>query len=162
MVQLKKERERRRRLRQITLSASQPPSQAELAGMLGCSQATVSRDLKRLASSRWSPFRRPSRGREDVDEEAERIASMPEGEFLDLVAKSVTLAMMSRRALKPLGRPFSRDYRPRLGRWCWHRFRCGKCGSMDSVRISGEWRRGETRSFSCPVCGGTVSVTRPR
>jgi len=57
--QLEKERERRRKLREYVLNHPSPwaLTQVELAKMLDCSQVTVSRDLTKLGSSRWNPFR---------------------------------------------------------------------------------------------------------
>lgn len=56
--QRQKELARRRKLRDFVLSLQQYFTQTELAEMLGCSQATVSRDLKKLRGTRWDPFKR--------------------------------------------------------------------------------------------------------
>ena len=58
-IQLEKERERRRKLRVIVLKHPRlwTLTQVELAKKLGYSQAIVSRDLAKLVSSKWNPFR---------------------------------------------------------------------------------------------------------
>ncbi len=53
--QLQKEMERRRKLRELILNVHELYTQAEWARVLGCSQATVSRDLKKLKGTRWDP-----------------------------------------------------------------------------------------------------------
>jgi len=53
--QHQKEMERRRKLRNLILNVDELYTQAEWARVLGCSQATVSRDLKKLRGTRWDP-----------------------------------------------------------------------------------------------------------
>jgi len=53
--QHEKEMERRRKLRDLILNVEELYTQAEWARVLGCSQATVSRDLKKLRGTRWDP-----------------------------------------------------------------------------------------------------------
>jgi len=47
---------RRRKLRELILNVRELYSQSEWARVLGCSQATVSRDLKKLKGTRWDPI----------------------------------------------------------------------------------------------------------
>ena len=59
-VQAQKECERRRKLRELIQNALDQKgrvSESELAVQLDVSQATVSRDLKKLGKSRWNPYR---------------------------------------------------------------------------------------------------------
>ena len=48
--------ERRRKLRDLILNMEELYTETEWARVLGCSQATVSRDLKKLRGTRWDPI----------------------------------------------------------------------------------------------------------
>ena len=54
--QHQKEIERRQKLRDLVLNVEELYTETEWARVLGCSQATVSRDLKTLRGTRWNPI----------------------------------------------------------------------------------------------------------
>ena len=90
-----KEMERRRKLRQVVLNRKDLFTQDEFAKALGCSQATVSRDLRKLRGTRWDPIEhRLRRIRERIIETLEErrrkmrelINSLSDSQLIELVA----------------------------------------------------------------------------
>ena len=174
-IQIEKERERRRKLRKYILNHAKPwiLTQTKLATILDCSQATVSRDIAKLASSRWNPFRQLAlRAEKTLNEEKEKLhdeienwnTSMSIVERYKLVARLLSIQNGGHwypEYSKPRGKPFSSDYQPRWGRWGFWSFQCSSCGYEDKVEIRGKWHRGQASVFKCPRCGEKVGVTRP-
>ena len=117
--QTRKERSRRRKLREIalkTLDSGHWPTQQWLAEQLGCSQPTVSRDLAVLARSRWNPYqidmartwREIQEKTRKMREEAElQVSNMSDAELIKAVFHQ------PRKKGKPRGKPFSSSYQPR-------------------------------------------------
>jgi hypothetical protein len=178
-VQLQKERERRRKLRNYVINHPMLESlnQTELARVLGCSQSTVSRDLKKLGSLRWNPFRQIALRRETELREGRRgwfDESDQIDEYLSIEQKRKRVEEPSKfmsllygggyvysRRLKPRGKPFTKEYQPRLGRWGFWPFRCLRCGYEGRVEITGFWQRGEKAAFNCPRCREVLAIMRP-
>jgi transcription elongation factor Elf1 len=173
--QLRKERARRRRLRAIVLTYPKPEelTQIKLAEMLGCSQATVSRDLAKLGSSRWHPFRELRRRKFDAmyapavkryvewEETRQFLRSLRLEDQLAYFRRFVRSLRAPKATGKPRGKAFSRDYQPRWKRWGRQSFHCTHCGRDGAVEVTGRWRRGETKVVTCPQCGGSVGIRRP-
>ncbi len=89
-----KEMERRRKLRQIVLNRKDLFTQDEFAKALGCSQATVSRDLKKLRGTRWDPIEK--RTRKVYEEITRRIEASRENacKIVDSLADSQCIDML--------------------------------------------------------------------
>lgn len=90
-----KEMERRRKLRQVVLNRKDLFTQDEFAKALGCSQATVSRDLKKLRGTRWDPVeerlrRLTQKINETLDARRQKlrdlINSLSNGQLIELLA----------------------------------------------------------------------------
>jgi hypothetical protein len=177
-VQREKERARRRKLRNIVLSHPHPFSltQTQLAQHLGCSQPTVSRDLATLRSSRWGPFRQHRRAfiaqlRREQTHRAQRWREPfdtlpPKQRFARLTRMLGNVISRGPRShvypinAKPRGKAFTSEYQPRWGRWGQWSVECDRCGWQGTIRITGSWQRGETKTSRCSSCGFILYVTR--
>ena len=149
--QLAKERERRRKLQEAVLSHPKPwtLTQVKVASKLSCSQATVSRDLTKLASSRWNPFRLLESKMEELREMEEKRRFEFEQRFTYFSMKE-RFKLLTKLFLKrsgghrypensnPRGKPFSKDYQPRWGRWGSWPFSCQSCGFKGEIEFSGD------------------------
>ena len=178
-VQLQKERERRRKLRNYVISHRKISAlnQTALARVAGCSQSTVSRDLKKLASSRWNPFRqialrlkREQRARKPrcIDELVQIDENTSPREGLEKLKRFKALIHLIYggghnypQHSKPRGKPFTSSYQPRLRRWGLWLFHCLNCGYEGRVEMTGFWRRGQKTYFNCPICGKALEIMRP-
>ena len=171
--QVKKERERRHKL--CTFISDHPPlleiTQSDLAREMGCSLSTVRRDLEKLGSSRWGPFKQI--GLKDQEErDKKRIAEEEESKkHLDSLTSRrrleyndsllTTLFGRSLANAAPGGKSFTNEYQPRWRRWGGLLLKCPNCGYVGKTTVSGRWRQGETMYSNCPNCSRPVPVTRP-
>lgn len=175
VAQLKKERERRGKLRNCVLNHPKAwtLNQTTLARVLGCSQSTVSRDLKKLASSRWNPFRqivltmeKERREKEEkwLDALEQRDEALPIEDRIEQVSRLLSLTSGRRlypKNSRPRGKSFTNSYQPRLGQWGMWPFHCPNCGYEGEVEITGAWSRGQKVFFKCLVCGKELNLIRP-
>lgn len=173
--QLKKERDRRRKMRKIITESSEHDSfltQKELANKLGCSQATISRDLKKLGKSRWNPFRliilklQREIAYSQMNKHSqfmEQINSLTLPEQLNFISKLILSKSQNHHWYpsnsKPRGRPFTKDWQPRWNRWGEKKIRCKKCGILLKVKIRDSDPRGRTLSFECPKCSQKIYIS---
>jgi DNA-binding MurR/RpiR family transcriptional regulator len=117
--QVAKERERRRRLRALvrdTPNRNVFLSETELAQQLDISQATVSRDLRKLARSRWNPVRlyELELDKKIAEQQGQRqteydnyLSGLSDRELINLLVR------FYRPKPKPRGKPFTSEYQPR-------------------------------------------------
>jgi len=127
-VQTRKERERRRKVRELletAINRNEFLSQTKIARDLGVSQATISRDLKTLGKSRWNPWRLLElKTRKETEEykrqQREWIEDFVSGLSTAESFRLLTMFMAKRSGAhyypqhsRPRGRPFTSSYQPR-------------------------------------------------
>ena len=93
--QHEKEMERRRKLRDLILNVEELYTETEWARVLGCSQATVSRDLKKLRGTRWDPIEQRLRRSTEkltalLDERRKKMS-----EFINSLSDSQLISMIA-------------------------------------------------------------------